>query len=205
MKKKNLPNKLTNIRLIISLIIIFILLFPFSMLNINFKKFLVNDILIIDTKMVIVGVLFIISSITDFLDGYLARKYDCVSDYGKLMDPIADKLSVDSVLIILSSYGYIHPLVPVIVVMRDMIINTLRMFASNAGSVESAKTSGKFKTAFLMLGIIFKLFGNFPFGLINIAADDFFIIAGTILSLISGIEYYLAYKKYLFKNWILER
>ncbi len=200
MKNKKLPNRLTNIRLIISLIIIIILLFPFSMLNINFKKFLINDILIIDTKMIIVGVLFIISSITDFLDGYLARKYNNVSDYGKLMDPIADKISVDSVLIILSSYGYIHPIVPVVVIMRDMIINILRMFASNVGSIEAAKTSGKFKTAFLMIGIVLKLFGNFPFGLINIAADDFFIIAGTILSFISGIEYYFAYKKYLFKN-----
>lgn len=200
MKNKNLPNRLTNIRLIISFIIIIMLLFPFSMLNINFKKFLVNDILIIDLKMLIVGVLFIIASITDFLDGYLARKYNNTSDYGKLMDPIADKVSVNSILIILSAYGYIHPVVPVIVVMRDTVVNTLRMFAANNGSIEAAKTTGKFKTAFLMIGITLKLFGNFPFGLINIAADDFFIIAGTILSLSSGIEYYLAYKKYLFKK-----
>lgn len=200
MKNKNLPNRLTNVRLVISLIIIIILLFPFSMLNINFNKYLINDMLIIDTKMIIVGVLFIISSITDFFDGYLARKYDNVSNYGKLMDPIADKISVDSILIILSAYGYIHPVVPVIVIMRDMIINMFRMFASNTGSIEAARTTGKFKTAFLMIGITLKLFGNLPFGFINIAMDDFFIIAGTILSLISGVEYYLAYKKYLFKN-----
>ncbi len=200
MKNKNLPNILTNTRLILSLIIIIILLFPFNMINVSFKKFLINDTLIIDSKMVIVGILFVISCITDFLDGYLARKGNNVSDYGKLMDPIADKISVNSILIILTSYGYIHPIVPIIVITRDTVINTLRMIAANNGSVEAAKITGKFKTLFLMVGIILKLFGNLPFGLINIAVDDFFIIAGTILSLISGIEYYLSYKKYLIKE-----
>ena len=197
MKNKNLPNKLTNLRLIISVIIIILLLFPFSMLNINFGKYLIEDTLIIDVKMIIAGVLFTIGTITDFLDGYLARKYNNESDYGKLMDPIADKLLVNSVLIILSSMGYIHAVVPVIVIMRDMVVNTLRMLAVNQGSIEAAKTTGKFKTAFLMIGIILKLFGNLPFGIINIEADDFFIIAGTALSLISGFEYIIAYKKYL--------
>ena len=197
MKNKNLPNILTNLRLILTLLIIIILLFPFNMLNLNFKKILINNILIIDTKMIVVGVLFILSCITDFLDGYLARKYNNISDYGKLMDPIADKVLINSILIILCSYGYIHSLIPIIVITRDTVINTLRMLAANSGNVEAAKTTGKFKTAFLMIGIILKLFGNFPFGLINIALDDFFIIAGAILSLISGIEYYLSYKKYL--------
>lgn len=200
MKNKNLPNRLTNSRLVMSIIIIIILVFPFDMINVSFKKFLVNNTLIMDTKMITVGVLFILSSITDFLDGHLARKYNNVSDYGKLMDPIADKLSVNSLLIILSAYGYIHPIIPVIVVMRDMIVNTIRLFANTNGEVVPAGYTGKFKTAFLMIGLTLKLFGNFPFGLINIAADDFFLIAGTILSLISGVEYYEAYKKYLFKK-----
>ena len=197
MKNKKLPNKLTNLRLILSLIIIFILIFPFSMININFKKFLVNDTVVLDTKMVIVGILFIISSITDFLDGHLARKYNNITDYGKLMDPIADKILVNSVLIILSSYGYIHPIVPVVVIIRDIIINSLRMVAASSGVAEPAGTTGKVKTAFLMIGIILKLFGNLPFGIFNIAIDDFFLVAGTVLCLISGYEYIKAYKKYL--------
>ena len=69
MKNKNLPNRLTNSRLVMSIIIIIILVFPFDMINVSFKKFLVNDTLIMDTRMIIVGVLFILSSITDFLDG----------------------------------------------------------------------------------------------------------------------------------------
>ena len=197
MKNKKLPNRLTNFRLILSLIIIILLLFPFNMININFKKYLIDNTVIVDTKMIIIGVLFIISSITDFLDGYLARKYNNVSDYGKLMDPIADKVSVNSVLIILSAYGYIHPIVPVIVIIRDIIINSLRMVAANSGIVEPAGITGKFKTAFLMIGIIFKLFGNLPFELFNISVDDFFLVAGTVLCVISGFEYIKAYRKYL--------
>ena len=197
MKNEKLPNRLTNLRLILTGIIIFILIFPFSMININFKKFLVNDLVIIDVKMIIVGILFLISSITDFLDGYLARKYNNVSDYGKLMDPIADKILVNSLLIMLSAYGYINAIVPVIVVMRDTIINSLRMVAAKEGVAEPAGLTGKFKTVFLMVGITLKLFGNLPLGLINIALDDFLIIAGTVLCVISGIEYIKAYKKYI--------
>lgn len=197
MKNKKLPNRLTNLRLIFSLIIIIILIFPFSMININFKKYLINGTVILDTKMLLVGILFVLSSITDFLDGYLARKYNNISDYGKLMDPIADKISVNSVLIILSSYGYIHPIVPVIVIVRDIIINSLRMVAANSGVAEPAGITGKFKTAFLMIGITFKLFGNLPFELFNISVDDFFLVAGTVLCVISGFEYAKAYKKYL--------
>lgn len=199
MKNEKLPNRLTNLRLILSLVIIFLLLFPFNMLNINFKKYLIDSTLIVDTKMIIVGILFIISSITDYLDGHLARKYNNISDYGKLMDPIADKILVNSVLIILSSYGYIHPVVPVIVIVRDIIINSLRMVAANSGVAEPAGLTGKFKTAFLMIGITLKLFGNLPFGLINIAVDDLFLIAGTLLCLISGYDYIRAYKKYIIK------
>ena len=200
MKNKNLPNIITNIRLVLSVIIIIILLFPFNMINISFKKYLINSIVIVDTKMILVGILFVIASISDFLDGHLARKYNNVSDYGKLMDPIADKLLVNSLLIILSSYGYINTIVPVVVIMRDTIVNTLRMFAANSGSVEAAKTTGKFKTAFLMIGLTLKLFSNLPFGLINIAVDDLFIISGTVLCLVSGFEYVLAYKKYIIKK-----
>lgn len=197
MKNPKLPNRLTNLRLIFSGIIIIMLLFPFNMLGINFKKYLVENLVIVDIKMIIVGVLFILSCITDFLDGYLARKYNNISDYGKLMDPIADKISVNSILIILTAYGYIHAIIPVIIITRDIVVDALRMMAATNGSVEAAKFTGKFKTAFLMIGIIFKLFGNLPFALFNVAIDDFFLVAGTILCFISGIEYVIAYKKYL--------
>lgn len=200
MKDKNFPNKLTLLRIVISVITLVIMLFPWNMVNISFKRFLVNNTIIIDTKMIIVGVLFVIASITDFLDGYLARKYNLVSDFGKVMDAIADKILINGLLIILASDGYLHPVIPVVIILRDTIVNTLKMIAGNNESAVGAIKTGKFKTAFLMIGLTLKLFGNLPFGLINIAADDFFIITATLLSVVSGVEYYNMFKKYLVKN-----
>ena len=200
MKDKNFPNKITMLRIILSVIILIIMLLPWNMVNVSFKRFLVGGTIIIDSKMIIVGILFIIASLTDFIDGYLARKYELVSDFGKVMDAIADKLLINGLLIVLSAEGYIHPVVPVIIILRDTVVNTLKMVAGNNESAVGAIKTGKFKTAFLMIGVALKLFGNFPFGLINIAVDDFFIITATLLSLISGFEYYNMFKKYLKKN-----
>ena len=196
---KNLPNKLTKFRIILAIIIIVLMLFPFDMINVNFPKYLINGNMILDVKLAIVAFLFVVASITDALDGKIARKYNIVSDYGKVMDPIADKILVNGLLIILCGQGYINPIIPTVIILRDIITNTFKMFASDKGEVIGAIKTGKFKTAFLMIGITLKLLGNFPMELINIALDDFFLITATILSIISGIEYYNMTKKY-FKN-----
>lgn len=193
---KNLPNNLTKLRILLSIIIIGIMLFPFDMVNINFPKYLVNGNVILDLKLLIVAFLFVVASITDYFDGKIARKYNLVSDYGKVMDAIADKILVNGLLIILCGQGYIHPIIPVIIILRDTITNTFKMIAGNNGEVVGAIKTGKFKTAFLMIGLTLKLIGNFPMELINIALDDFFLITATVLSIISGIEYYNLYKKY---------
>lgn len=202
MKKKidkNLPNRITVSRIIMAAIIIILLLFPFDMVNVSFPKYLINGKVILDLKLVIVAILFIIASITDFIDGYLARKYNLVSDFGKVMDAIADKVLVNGVLIALCGQGYIHPAIPVVIILRDTVVNTIKMIAGENGNVVAAIKTGKFKTAFLMLGISLKLLGNFPFGIVNVAFDDFCLITATMLSLISGIEYFNLYKKYFIK------
>ncbi len=199
MKNKDLPNQLTIFRIILSIIVIIILLFPFNMVNVTFPKYLIDGTLILDIKLVICGVIFVIASITDGIDGYIARKYDLVTDKGKVLDAIADKILVNSILIILCGQGYINPLIPVIVVTRDTVVNTIKMIAGQKGTVVAAIKTGKFKTACLMIGVSLKLFGNFPLGLYNIALDDFFLITATVLCVMSGYEYYKIYKKY-FKN-----
>ena len=193
---KNLPNNLTKLRIILSIIIIVIMLFPFDMVNINLPKYLIDGNIILDVKLLIVAVLFVIASITDYFDGKIARKYNLVTDYGKVMDAIADKILVNGLLIILCGQGYISPIIPTIIILRDTITNTFKMIAGNNGEVVGAIKTGKFKTAFLMIGLTLKLIGNFPMGLLNIALDDFFLITATVLSVISGIEYYNLYKKY---------
>ena len=90
----NLPNKLTIIRIIMTLFIIIILIFPFDAAGIVLPKLFINESIVVDIKYFIAGVLFILASITDFLDGHIARKYNLVTDFGKVMDAIADKVLV---------------------------------------------------------------------------------------------------------------
>ena len=118
----NLPNKLTMARVIMAVLIIIILLggdYTVSLFGFEIPKLFVNESIVVDLKYIIAGFLFILASLTDFLDGYIARKYNMVTDYGKFMDPIADKLLVNTVLIILSVYGVIPVICTIIMIARD--------------------------------------------------------------------------------------
>jgi len=169
--------------------IIFILLFPFHLINISFPRFIVGGVYV-QSQYIIAGVLFIIASFTDFLDGYLARKNNMVTDLGKMLDSIADKVLVDSVLIILAGQGFISLFVPVVIIIRDIIVNAIKMQASTKGKVVSAIMSGKIKTACLMVGLTLVFFYNLPFELINLQVADFLLYFSSVMAIISGIEYY---------------
>lgn len=196
----NLPNKLTISRIILSILIIIILLFPFDTMGLSLPKIFINEVLVIDTKYIISGVLFIIASSTDLLDGYLARKLNLVSDSGKMLDSIADKILVDSVLVILSSYGFISPIIPVVIVTRDIIVDAIKMFAGNSGKVVSSISTGKIKSFLLMMGISLTLFYNLPFELWNLRMSDFILTIASVLSIISAFQYYNLNKDYIFKK-----
>ena len=198
----NLPNKLTISRIILSILIIIILLggeYIFSLFNIEIPKLFVNESIVINIKYIIAGILFIIASLTDFFDGYFARKYSQVTDFGKLVDAIADKVLVNSVLIILSAQGFIHPIIPVVIIFRDSAVNSIKMLAASKGKVVAAIKSGKLKTACLMVGIVLTLFYNLPFELYNISVSRVLLLVATVLSIISGVEYYNM-NKYLLKE-----
>lgn len=197
--KMNLPNKLTMLRIIMSVIIIAILLFPFDACGIVIPKLFVNESIVIDIRYIIAGILFILASLTDFLDGYIARKYNLVTDFGKMIDAIADKVLVNSVLIILASSGFIHPIIAVIVVLRDTVVNSIKMVAGNKGKVVAAIKSGKLKTACLMVGLALTLFYNMPFELWNLKVSDFLLVIAAILSVVSGIQYYSQNKHLIFE------
>ena len=193
----NLPNKLTLSRIVIAIIIIMLLLFPFDAMGISLPKIFVNETIVIDTKYIIAGVLFVIASITDFLDGYIARKRDLITDYGKMMDSIADKILVNSVLVILSAYGFVHPIIPVVIIIRDSVVNSMKMIVGDKGVVVAAIKTGKVKAFLLMVGIILTLFYNLPFELLNLRVSDFLLIVATVLSLVSAFQYYELAKDYL--------
>ena len=198
--KFNVPTKLTFLRLILAVLIIVLLLFPFYRVGFEFKTFLYHSILI-DVRYVLCGFIFIIASFTDYLDGYLARKNKQVTDFGKFSDAIADKVLVNSVLIIFASQGFIPAVIPVIVIVRDTIVDAIRMNAAGKGNVQAAKMSGKIKAACLMIGIILTFFYNLPFELFGLQISKFFLYFGTLMSLVSMVEYYNLNKKLLYSEF----
>lgn len=193
----NLPNKLTMARIIMTILIIAVLLFPFDSVGIPSLKLFINQAIVIDAKYFVAGVLFVIASLTDFADGYIARKYNLVTDLGKMLDSIADKFLVNSILIILSAQGFIHPIIPVIIVSRDIVVDVIKMIVGSKHQVVAAIKSGKVKAACLMVGIALTLFGNLPFELINIQVSSVLLIIATTLAIYSGIQYYQLNKKYI--------
>lgn len=195
----NLPTKLTVSRIIATFIVIIILIFPFYSIGFQWPQFKVGTI-IISLQYIVAGIIFVLASITDFVDGYLARKNNQVTDLGKMLDAIADKILVNSVLIILAYKGMLPIIVPVVTVLRDTFVDAIKMQAASKGKVVAAIKSGKLKTATLMIGATLAFFYNLPFELIPINVSDFLLLIATVLSVVSGIQYYLLNKELLFAN-----
>ena len=190
----NLPNKITVSRIILSIILLIMMVFPFYQIGYTFPTFLVAGRLEISLKYIICAVVFMIASLTDFLDGYLARKRKEVTDFGKVMDAIADKILVNGLLIVLATDGYIPVVIPVIIITRDTFVDSIKMAAGNSGHAVGASILGKIKTCCMMFGLTFMLVSNLPFELVGIRVADALIILATVLSVVSGVQYYNAYK-----------
>ena len=205
-KKKgmNLPNKITCVRLVVSVIVLLLLCIPWN--QIKCMHFLVDDYSIfselIQWKYIIAGVLFLIGSVTDFLDGYIARKYNLITDFGKVMDAIADKVLVNGVLIILAYDKFIPLAVPVIVITRDTVVDSIKMVAGSKKGAVAAAWPGKIKTICMMIGLTLVFFYNMPFAFIGngIRIDYLFVYVATILSIVSGCQYFMSYKDILFSE-----
>ncbi len=196
----NLPNKITISRIILSIITLILLMVPWYQLGINFPIFTIAGKVIVDSKYLIAGVFFIVASFTDFLDGYLARSKNLVTDFGKVMDAIADKILVNGILIILACQGFISVLVPVVIILRDTFVDSIKMASGNKGKVVAASVLGKLKTICMMIGVSFMLFYNIPFELVGVPFADVLIIIACILSVISGCQYYYKAKDLIFKE-----
>ena len=186
-KKMNLPNKITVLRMIIVLAIIVLALLPKGN-TFGFWK------LEYDYRSVSILVLFIIGSFSDFLDGHIARKHNLVTTFGKFMDPIADKLLVNSLFIILTGLGQIHWLVTVIMVGRDIIVDVIRLIMVERGTVIAASKLGKLKTITQMVALILVL------ALPGIKYIAYFTYLAAGVSLISGVDYFWKNKKVLLED-----
>lgn len=192
----NVPNKITVCRIILSVILLVLMVFPVEQIGINFPEITIGQ-LIIDSKFLICAVIFLIASTTDFLDGYLARKYNLVTDLGKVMDAIADKMLVNGVLIVLAYQGLIPVIVPIVIVIRDTAVDAIKMVAGQKNGAVAASKAGKIKTACMMTGVTLLMFYDLPFSLINIYPAKVLVMIATILSVVSGVQYYIKNKKFL--------
>lgn len=170
----NLPNKLTVLR---------VLMIPF------FVLFTLVDLVPGCSKYIAVAI-FIAASLTDFLDGKIARKYNLVTNFGKFMDPLADKLLVCAALICLVSLGMLPAWMVIVIISREFIISGFRLVASDNGVVIAASYWGKFKTTFQMLMIIVLLL---DFG-------GVFDLIGQILTWVALILTVVSLVDYLVKN-----
>ena len=193
----NLPTKITVTRLFLTVVIIALLCIPFSYFGFNFPKYDFYGVTV-QLNYLISGVIFIIASLTDFLDGYLARKNNQVTDLGKMLDAIADKVLVNPILIVLAAQHFIPVIVPVIYVTRDIVVDAIKMQAASKGKVQAAIKSGKYKTACMMVGICLVFFYNIPFEFMNIRVDLGLLYIACILAVVSAIEYYHINKSLIF-------
>lgn len=166
----NLPNKLTIIR---------VCLIPFFVAALLFDHG--NNY----TMRIVANVLFIVASLTDLFDGKIARKYNLVTNFGKFMDPLADKLLVCSALICLIELGQLPAWVVIIISSREFIISGFRLVAADNGVVIAASYWGKFKTTFQMAAVILMIF-NIP--ALTLVTNIVVVIA-VALTIISLVDY----------------
>ena len=195
----NLPNRLTVMRIVLIPVIILIGIFPYAQVGIEVPA-LQFGFVSLSAVNVVMLVLFCVASFTDFLDGYLARKNNLVTTFGKFADPIADKLLVTTMFILFAAQGVI-PVVPVLImVARDTIVDGIRMIASSNGVVMAAGYLGKVKTVVQMLAVTFILLNNLPFELVRLPVSDFLLWFAAFTSLASGISYFNQMKDYIFES-----
>lgn len=196
----NLPNKLTVLRIILVPVMVLVSFInaPATVFGIPLANFLVC-------------IIFIIASVTDQLDGKIARKKKLITDFGKFLDPIADKILVISALIILVEQGKLPGLIPIIVIFREFLVSGYRLIVvENNGKVIAANKLGKWKTATQMVAIPMMMVDNFGFcdfmkGVIdtgtiavlwNLVAAVL-MITSTVLTIVSGYSYMKDGNKYI--------
>ena len=188
----NLPNKLSMFRIVLVLVIACIYLF--TDLPEAFGADVSGEHIAVSMTALLVLILFAIASFTDYLDGHIARKHNLITSFGKFIDPIADKLLVNTMFILFAVDGVVPAVFVLIMIWRDMIVDGLRMNASAKGKVVAAGMMGKAKTVLQMFAIIFLLLNNLPFAFVSLPVADILFYAAVAVSVASGAEYFLKLK-----------
>lgn len=184
----NLANKITIARIFLVPVIMFFLLMRLDFGSLSFADFSITY------NQIIAVLIFIIAASTDALDGYIARKNQLVTNLGKLLDPLADKLLVAAVLISLVQMDKLNAFIAIVIISREFAITGLRQIALLEGKVVAASKWGKWKTGVQITMIIVLLINNFPFVLFNFPFDLIISWIAAIITVYSGIDYFIKNK-----------
>ncbi|WP_026906189.1 CDP-diacylglycerol--glycerol-3-phosphate 3-phosphatidyltransferase [Paucisalibacillus globulus] len=188
----NIPNKITVSRILLIPIFIIMMSIPF-----NWGEWDIGDG-VLPVSHFIAALIFIFAAATDWVDGHYARKYNLVTNLGKFLDPLADKLLVSSALIILVEMGVAPAWVVIIIISREFAVTGLRLVAAGEGIVLAAGKMGKLKTATQMIAIASLLLHNFPFSYINFPFGMIMLYLALFFTVLSGYDYFA-------KNWHVMR
>ncbi|MGG1516788.1 CDP-diacylglycerol--glycerol-3-phosphate 3-phosphatidyltransferase [Paenibacillus oryzisoli] len=184
----NLANRITVARILLVPIIMFFLLVKVKFPHIRIEEFSITY------NQIIAALIFIIAASTDSLDGYIARKRNLVTNLGKLLDPLADKLLVTAVLVSLVEMDKVDAWIVIVIISREWAVTGLRQIALLEGTVMAASKWGKAKTAAQITAIIALLINNFPFTFLDFPFDVIASWAAAIITVYSGIEYFVKNK-----------
>lgn len=194
----NLPNKITVFRFILIPIIIVI-----SVIDSLYAEPLIENLWVGN---LIIFVLFAVGAFSDFLDGYLARKHNLVTTFGKFMDPLADKMLVMTVLIILmvQQDSKLAPWVVIVIMAREFMVMGIRTLAAGENKIIAASKIAKVKTTVQFFMVFILLLGGVPFALINKTLSNVIeyvlIYAAAILTIVSGLDYFIKNKEIVLKT-----
>jgi len=186
--RMNLANKITMARIFLVPIIMLFLLVRFDLGSITFVGVELTYSEIIAT------LIFILAASTDGLDGYIARKRKLVTNLGKFLDPLADKLLITAALISLVERGSVEAWMAIIIISREFAVTGLRLVASADGHVIAASKLGKLKTIVQIVAICAVMLANFPFAAIHVPFDIFAMWCAVIITIYSGIDYFVKNK-----------
>ncbi|XID95058.1 CDP-diacylglycerol--glycerol-3-phosphate 3-phosphatidyltransferase [Paenibacillaceae bacterium WGS1546] len=184
----NLANRITLVRIFLVPIVTIFLLVRLDLGHLVIGEYSISY------NQLCALLLFIVAASTDGLDGYIARKRKIVTNLGKLLDPLADKLLMAAVLIALVEMGKLGAWVAIIIISREWAVTGLRQIALLDGAVLAASKWGKWKTAIQITMIIVLLLNNFPFNFIDLRIDLVVVWAAVIITVYSGVDYFLKNK-----------
>lgn len=184
----NLANRITLARIVLVPIIMLFLLVRFDWGHITFAEVTLTYSEIIAT------LIFILAASTDGLDGYIARKRKIITNLGKFLDPLADKLLITAALISLVELGSVEAWMAIVIISREFAVTGLRLVAAAEGKVIAASGLGKLKTIIQIVAICAVMLNNFPFGIIGIPFDFIAMWIAVLITIFSGIDYFLKNK-----------